>query len=189
MLPRDLLINSIPGIIVGGLLGGSALAVKHFFDRDKALAKKLSFAPGSFDQDKFLASAYLQLQQYRPFSPEAFDDSGDMVDSILCIEKQVELKEIEITMFHPNLTLRYARSAMIYLKQLLADVELKLRSRAETMAESEETLEELREIVGQIEERLKYHTKQIRGMWNNSDKRVERPLPSYQHSLPAPMFK
>ena len=186
---EDILINSIPGVLIGAIIGGGIFATKGYFDRDKNLGKRLSFAPQNFEQDRALASTYLQLQRYRPFAAQAFDGSGDQVDNILSLERQLELGEVNPNMFHHGYALRYARSAQAFLKQMLHDIETKMRKRAEANGETPESIgtemKEIQDLVKRIDGRLMYHVKNINGLYILSDKRMNTHLsrPLYQYNV------
>jgi hypothetical protein len=182
---EDLFIRSIPGILIGGLIGGGIAVTKNYFDRDKNVGKRLAFAPQSFDQDRGIGSAFLELQQYRPFSTQAFDSAGDQVDNILCLEKQIELGEVSPTMFHHGYAVRYARSANGFLQQMVHDVETKIRKRAQTHNQTPESVEaelkEIRALAERIQLRLQHHVKTIHGLFKLSDKRTSITRPLYQY--------
>jgi len=173
---EEVLVESIPGLFYGGLIGGLLYGTKHYFNRDKNMARKLHFEPEAFDQDRIIGESFLRLQKFRPYSPQAFDEGGNQVDSILCLEKQIMQKEIDPSMFHSMYATRYARSAYAYLKQLQDMIEIRLKKR--DSGEVEE-MKYAKELIAKIKIRVQYHVKNITGLYKMADKRIARPVLQY----------
>ena len=174
---EEILIDSIPGIIYGGLAGFFLLGTKNYFDRDRNISKNLTFEPEAFDQDRNIGEAFLRLQTYRAYDTKAFEEGGNEVDSLLCLEKQIINQEILPTLYHPMYGTRYARKAKAYLKQLGHCIQVKVQNKEKAKYAQEQ--------INVIAKRVDYHVKNITGLYKAADKRVSRPMFNYPMNEPV----
>ena len=186
-MSEHVMIDSIPGVLLGALLGGLASGGMNYFRRDQNMANKLAFHPNCFHTDSFITEAFLKLQRFRPYSSEAFDESGSQVDALLCLEQQLETGEEAPTMFHETYARRYSRSARAFLQRFANDVEIKIRKRAlKHNLPKEQVLEELEGIKGDIQaidSQVRSHIKYIQSLYQESDKRTHPMRAQFQYPL------
>lgn len=174
---EEILIDAIPGIFYGGALGFFFFGVKKSFDQQRSLSQPLAFDPEAFDQDEDIALSFHRLQKFRRYAITAFDKSGEAVDSLLCIEKQLENEEVQPTIFQGTRARRHAASAKTDLGELEKQITTKLYPREELR---NELVRAKQDIMG-LKERIDAHVLTVQSFYQNCDKRMSHP------SIPYPL--
>lgn len=88
----------IPFMFGGAILGLCAgLGFSKYKPRPTDYSKLLKFEPLYFAEDPDCAIMFIKLQHYRHYAVEAFDAAGDAADSIFCLIRRFNEREIKWT--------------------------------------------------------------------------------------------
>lgn len=162
---EDFIAKSVPGILIGGFVGGVLYGIKEFISFDEKCMKTLSFMPEAFDMDKVIAENFVRLQQFRAFSPTQFDESGIQVDKLLILKKSLVRGDFLPNMFSGVDGLRYLRAAEVSLRLFLR----KLKTRVKTTEQFKYAEQSVKIII----QNMNAHVISIRGMYVLADKRSQ----------------
>lgn len=184
------LYDSIPGVLLGALIGGGASAlIGNHSTGPEQYTRKLKFEPEAFDVDSTCASLFLKLQQYRVLAPEEFDKAGDEADKIFCLEKQLIRNEITWEPGHPLSATGYEREMNRRLQNLLTTARDKLYSDKvqqyeqaqkqqtsnpqtaqllQNIKHGREIVSKMQNLTWQIRDRIEQHIKKIHGGFGHS---------------------
>lgn len=88
----DFLKELIPGILFGAAAGGAIFGLKtQFAATAKAAGDSLPFKPEAFNMDHELTRCFQDLQVYRSYDPESYDQAGYAADSMLCLDRAIRM--------------------------------------------------------------------------------------------------
>jgi hypothetical protein len=176
---EEIILESIPGLFYGGALGFFLFGAKKTFEQQRNKGQPLSFEPEAFAQDEDIALAYHRLQKFRHYAIKPFDKSGESVDSLLCIEMQLENEEVEPSLFQGTRARRHAATAKSELEEFQKHIIAKLFPREELRPEISKAKEEIKA----LKQRIDAHVLTVQSYFQNSDKRMNHPaLPYPLHS-------
>ena len=90
--------DAMPFVFGGALVGFCTwIGLTKIKPRPTDYSKLLKFEPIYFSEDEDCALMFIKLQHYRHYAPELFDSAGDAADSILCLIRHYNEKEITWT--------------------------------------------------------------------------------------------
>lgn len=109
------LAKCVPGVVLGGLVGGAVFGFSSHFQVPDAVSPLLRFEPEAFDMDPTCAKNFLALQAYRDAAPKEFDEAGSHADSLFCFEKQLAMNVVEWDYGDVFVVRRYVRQVFAHL--------------------------------------------------------------------------
>ena len=130
------------GICIGGILGGSYGMLRSFLS-SPGYIEKLNPKPECFDIDPNVAKLFSDIARYRYVNEEAYVESIHNMDSLFCLEKQLQMGEVQPQITDPPSATQLAIRALTHLRDLRSQI--KEEDMYKEMSEHIKSLEKITE--------------------------------------------
>jgi len=122
MLKPDIIEKTLSGLVIGAIAGGSYGMLRGFLSQP-GYAERLRPRPECFDMDDEAAKLFFNLAKYRYYDEKAYLEALRNFDSLLCLEKQLALKEVEPAITDPPTAREYGVRAFTHLRDLAMKIQ------------------------------------------------------------------
>lgn len=117
MIKVGMIEKTLSGLVIGAIAGGSYGLLRGFLSQP-GYAERLTPRPECFDMDADAAKLFHDLATYRFYDEEAYQEAMHNIDSLLCLEKQLLLKEVDPAITDPPTATQYGMRAFKHLRTL-----------------------------------------------------------------------
>lgn len=121
MIQAGVIEKSLGGALIGAIFGGSYGLIRTFLSRPGFL-ERLNPKPECFHMDAKIPKAFFDLAKYRHLDEQAYVEALHNFDSLLCLEEQLQLKEVEPQITDPPSATQLAVRGLTHFRSILDKV-------------------------------------------------------------------
>jgi len=155
MIKTGMIEKTLSGLVIGAIAGGSYGLLRGFLSQP-GYAERLDPRPECFDMDSNGAKLFYDLAEFRSYDEKAYVEALRNFDSLLCLEKQLVLKEVEPALTDPPTAIQYGVRAFTHLRNLASAIK------------EDAIYEEVRSLIRQLESVAENHVHSIELLCRNT---------------------